>query len=246
MGAVSDACAGVRISLGVYLLGALEPGERALTEAHLADCPACREELVQLAGLPGLLGRLSLADVAEIGGRPELAGADAGGNVAAFVRPGAGSPGSPGSLARALTEIHRGRQTTRRRLVAAAAAVALVAAGVSAGVTVAATGTDGRPPGRKLTASDAATRVGANVWVADDPAGSVFTVRLWGVPPGSHCVLVAQAVDGHQETAASWEANYHGYVSVRGTSGIAVGQLARLLVVDDNGRELVVLPARTT
>ncbi|KAA2253613.1 zf-HC2 domain-containing protein [Solihabitans fulvus] len=51
------------VSLGAYLLGALEPGERAAFERHLDGCPICRDELVRLAPLPGLLGQLTLDDL---------------------------------------------------------------------------------------------------------------------------------------------------------------------------------------
>ncbi|ABG03906.1 putative transmembrane anti-sigma factor [Rubrobacter xylanophilus DSM 9941] len=37
-----------RERLGPYLLGQLEPGERAEVEEHLRECPACREELREL------------------------------------------------------------------------------------------------------------------------------------------------------------------------------------------------------
>src|SRR3984885_11154418 len=53
-----DDCAHVRYLLGVYLLGAIGPGERAQIEEHLAACPWCRGELAGLAGLPGLLRRV--------------------------------------------------------------------------------------------------------------------------------------------------------------------------------------------
>ena len=45
----------VREQLGAYVLGALEPGERAEVEAHLAECRACAAERDALAGLPALL-----------------------------------------------------------------------------------------------------------------------------------------------------------------------------------------------
>jgi len=48
-------CREIRHSLGVYVLGAIDPADRALVEEHLASCPECREELAGLAGLPALL-----------------------------------------------------------------------------------------------------------------------------------------------------------------------------------------------
>jgi hypothetical protein len=47
-----------------YVLGALSPAERREFEGHLHDCPECAESVRQLAGMPGLLGRVD-ADVLE-------------------------------------------------------------------------------------------------------------------------------------------------------------------------------------
>jgi len=52
----------------VYVLGAIDPAERALVDAHLATCQACQAELADLADLPALLAMvpaeeaLTLAD----------------------------------------------------------------------------------------------------------------------------------------------------------------------------------------
>jgi hypothetical protein len=48
-------CQEARVALGVYVLGAIDPAERALVDAHLSTCEACRAELAEFAGLPGLL-----------------------------------------------------------------------------------------------------------------------------------------------------------------------------------------------
>lgn len=56
-------CDDVRMSLGVYVLGALDSEERAEVEAHLDTCPACRAELAELSGLPAVLGRVSEQDI---------------------------------------------------------------------------------------------------------------------------------------------------------------------------------------
>jgi Putative zinc-finger len=53
------------ITLGAYLLGALDPHERFEFEAHIGDCDTCRTELVRLAPLPGMLNQISLDDFAE-------------------------------------------------------------------------------------------------------------------------------------------------------------------------------------
>jgi hypothetical protein len=53
------------MTLGVYLLGALDPGERFAFESHLSYCEVCRGELVRLAPLPGLLNQITPDDFAD-------------------------------------------------------------------------------------------------------------------------------------------------------------------------------------
>ncbi|MFY9927037.1 MAG: zf-HC2 domain-containing protein, partial [Streptosporangiaceae bacterium] len=64
-------CAGIRSQLGVYVIGAISPEDRAVVVRHLAACEPCREELAGLAALPGLLRRPSARDAAQ---PPEGAG----------------------------------------------------------------------------------------------------------------------------------------------------------------------------
>jgi anti-sigma factor RsiW len=52
-----------QLEIGAYLLGALPPRERSGFEEHLAACAACRNEVADLAGIPALLGKVSLSDV---------------------------------------------------------------------------------------------------------------------------------------------------------------------------------------
>ncbi|MFF3440841.1 zf-HC2 domain-containing protein [Streptosporangium sp. NPDC002721] len=65
-------CEEVRMSLGVYVLDALEPDERVLVEAHLAECAECRAELEELAGVTTFLGRVSEGDVAQVASPPTV------------------------------------------------------------------------------------------------------------------------------------------------------------------------------
>ena len=59
-------CTDARISLGVYVLGAIDPAERALVDAHLLTCQDCRDELAGLAGLPALLARVNPDEISRI------------------------------------------------------------------------------------------------------------------------------------------------------------------------------------
>ena len=76
-------CPEARVSLGVYVLGAIDPAERALVDAHLATCRDCRDELAGLAGLPALLARVSAEEAVALAagegrrGRPGGPGGEA-------------------------------------------------------------------------------------------------------------------------------------------------------------------------
>jgi hypothetical protein len=52
-------------SAAAYVLGALPASERSEFEAHLASCEDCRQTVAELAGIPGLLSRVSPADLAD-------------------------------------------------------------------------------------------------------------------------------------------------------------------------------------
>jgi anti-sigma factor RsiW len=62
-------CEDVRPLLGVYVMGAIAPADRAVFTRHLASCEQCREELAGLAALPGLLRRPPVQAAAEGGDR---------------------------------------------------------------------------------------------------------------------------------------------------------------------------------
>lgn len=59
---MANDCPQWRFDGAAYVLGALNRAERHRYERHIKGCPACRDELVRLAGLPGLLRRLTEAE----------------------------------------------------------------------------------------------------------------------------------------------------------------------------------------
>jgi Putative zinc-finger len=111
------------VEAGAYVLGALSPAERTDYQRHLGACAGCRDEVADLAGLPGLLGRL---DEPTASGLTAPAGAPAATSVAA----------PPALLSdvldRASGERHRARRRGRLQVagIAVAAAVAAVVAGL--------------------------------------------------------------------------------------------------------------------
>ncbi len=200
-------------SLGAYLLGALGPTERVEVEEHLRGCPQCREELAGLAGLPGLLATLDQTDLEQL---------DDG-------DPEAGSR----LLERTLLELTRRRQAVRRRnrLLTAAAAVV--------------TSPDDTASARSATgvATNATTGVHAEVGFTPQPWGTALHLMLRGVPPGTHCQLVAVLADGQRQAAGSWQASYEGTASVDAAADARPDQLTGLEVVTDRGVRLVSIPA---
>lgn len=52
-------------SAAAYVLGALPASERSTFEAHLTECTDCRRTVADLAGIPGLLSRVSPEDLAD-------------------------------------------------------------------------------------------------------------------------------------------------------------------------------------
>ena len=210
-----------KLALGAYVLGALEPAERADLEAHLTGCGFCRDELALIAGLPGLLGRLEPDHL--------LAGPASTGRSDSLV------------LDRAVAELgrNRRRQQTQARLVAVAAAVLLLLTGAATGSLLA--GPHDQAPTSVLTASSSQTGASVVFSLHAQPWGTAVTVRLRHVPVGTHCQLVATDQKGHQQTIGSWRADYDGTANITATTDLPPGQL-RSLSITSNGTELVGRP----
>jgi predicted lipoprotein with Yx(FWY)xxD motif len=51
-------CAEIQPELGVYILGAVAPADRARVVSHLSSCERCRAEVADLAMLPALLAKV--------------------------------------------------------------------------------------------------------------------------------------------------------------------------------------------
>ena len=217
-------CGQARLALGAYVLGALDPAERGAVQAHLDGCPACRDELAALAGLPGLLGHLTAADVE--GGAP--------------------TP-SPGLLGRLLAGVAAERRRTARRrrwLAAAAVTVVLAAGGTAAGLALG--GGPGTGDAVTVSATDPHTHVSAAVRLDARGWGTELHLRLSGVPAAERCRLVAVAADGHREQGAAWRTGYAGDLRLTGAVAIGSTELRRLEVVTFAGRTLVSVPVPAT
>ena len=235
------------VALGAYVLGALEREERAGLEAHLETCAVCREELDRLAPLPGLLSRLTVEEAevletAEAGPGP-LDPAEAAA-VEAPERPLEPVPAySAAPLERALFAVARERRRSRViRAAAVAAAVLLGAVALVGGPLL--DGDEGGDGPAPLTAaaSDPRTGVQASAELAPEPWGTRVELRLAGVRPGERCRLIARAVGGRSEVAATWRAGYLGTAEVPGAVAIPRERLRALEVVTADDRLLVRMP----
>jgi hypothetical protein len=189
------------MSLGVYVLGAIDPAERALADAHLVTCADCRDELAGLAGLPALLARVNPDEISRI------CADDTVRTVAVDDRPSGELIGTVLDLAEAR------RRRTRWRFVAAAAAVVAIAGGLFGGVSSATSTTKTvvvNPfpggPGTWETAQATSKISGATATVAytDELWGHTFEVLVDHIPFGTTCQLMVVHPDGTRTEAASW------------------------------------------
>jgi hypothetical protein len=229
-------CRDIRHALGVYVLGAIDPAERAMVDAHLSTCPDCREELAGLAGLPALLRRVPVAEAVQIADDPD-------GDV-----PGTEMP-SDRVLESLLARTARARQARRWRGLAAAAAVVLIA-GVGGAAGYGAVHQTGTSPGSSVsthftsavTATDPQTHVTATVRYAPKGWGTVLDTQVVGVPTGARCELVVTDSAGHTTVVGGWKTTYdEGSTWYPGASSVQLASVHSFQITSQ-GKVLVSVP----
>ena len=212
---MKDGCP--RTDLGAYLVGSLDPAERAEVEQHLATCTDCLSEMAELAPLPGVLGRIDAAEARD-----------------RLLTP------SPDLLSRALAAIDEHEQKERRRLLrwkTAAAAAAVVAVLAGALPQLITKGAEDTP--MAVMAGVTAAGMGSmhqRAW------GTAVHLELTGLPPASGYRAYATARDGRTEVAANWGASPDGRATVVGTTAIPRNELASIQIRTVDGRPLLTLP----
>ncbi|HEU5456844.1 MAG TPA: zf-HC2 domain-containing protein, partial [Nocardioides sp.] len=157
---------------GAYVLGSLAPTERLEFEAHLPGCAECSRGVRELAGLPGLLAQVDVADL-------EVPTPDAP---------------LPQTLLPALVREVRGEQR-RRSLLTAAVAAAVAAVFVSA---LAIGGAFDESTPTTSAATPTASRTVAPVGVVMQPVGVgpvKAAVALTGVAWGTKLDLTCSYAD---------------------------------------------------
>jgi predicted anti-sigma-YlaC factor YlaD len=230
MSMTGAACRQMRQLLGVYVVGAIEPAERALVDEHLAGCASCRDELAGLAGLPAMLGRVPGADVARLAG-----------DMTAL--PPVAEP-SPELLDSLLRRVSTSRRTRMWRGLVAVAAAAVIAAGAATGI-MHVTG-----PGAPPVAVDVATGANAPAHIAAvvkyfaTASGTSMRVQVAGIKLGTFCHFWVITSNG-RSSAGSWTVSSLSYGTgawYPGASSVAPGSVKAFQITAD-GRALVTIPA---
>jgi anti-sigma factor RsiW len=229
--------------LGAYVLGVLEADERAEFEAHMASCPACRQEVDELSELRDELG--------EVPPEAFLEGPPDGGDLL---------------LQRTLREIRaqegfQAEPQRRPRLIAVAGAAAVIVVTLGAGILLGrqsapdapaqalppASATTAPPstpvPGtRNIENTDAKT--GARLVATVTPAAGWVKVHLavQGVKQGEKCKLFVVSKNGDRFESGSWivsEKGEHDGTGIDGSALVAPNDVASVEVVTLDGRKLV-------
>jgi Putative zinc-finger len=195
-------CTDARPSLGVYVLGAIDPAERALVDAHLVTCRDCRDELAGLAGLPALLARVNPDEVSRIG---------ADDTVRADAHAGADDQPPDELIGTVLDLAEARRRRTRWRFMAAAAAVVAIAGGLFGGLssmtttrTVAVPVSSGGAHWETVEATNSVTGASGSVAYSEEMWGDAFAVLVDHIPSGTTCQLWVVHPDGTRTQVAAW------------------------------------------
>jgi hypothetical protein len=195
-------CTDARLALGVYVLGAIDPAERALVDAHLVTCRDCRDELAGLAGLPALLARVNPDEISRIHADDTVR---AGSHAGADDRP-------PGELIGTVLDLAEARRRrTRWRFLASAAAVVAIAGGLFGGLSsIGTTRTVPIPVSpvgtnwETVEATSSVTGASASVAYSHELWGDAFEVLVDHIPVGTTCQLWVVHPDGTRTQVASW------------------------------------------
>ncbi len=209
---------------GAYVLGALAPAERHAYEEHLRECAACTASVAELAGIPGLLGRVA----------PE--------EGFALLAEGQDDPAAgerPDALPVLLAEARRRRVRTRW-MAAAGLAVAAAVLAVLAFVLPAALAPAASPPVASVTMTQVqpspltasarivpepwGTRIELNCRYGYAADGGADSDRAWSY------VLVVTDASGRETPLSTWTAAAGSTVAPTATVAVPPSQIRSLEV----------------
>jgi predicted anti-sigma-YlaC factor YlaD len=184
-------CRNYRELLGVYVVGAIEPHERAAVDDHLGQCYECREELAGLAPLPALLRRVPTDEAERI--------------VASDHDPAGLDAEPPAELLNALLKrTVAKRRSGRVRAMFATAAAILIAVGGAAAVGKSLGTQQHHPTAAQEVSTASAGRVTATVKYGKSAWGMAMSVRVTGVARWTNCKFYVLTKDGQRDLVAAW------------------------------------------
>lgn len=243
------------MTLGVYLLGALDPVERSEFESHLSYCDICRTELVRLSPLPGLLNQISPEDFAD-----DLPPTGTEGTTVTRV-PLQSRPvldPVPVSVSQPVTEpvpLQRRparndtpeaspRKTRRywKVAVAAAAVVVLAAGGVFGWQAL--REPDAPPQATGVTWTAESGAASANARLVEHRWGTEIQSKVRGLPSGRQCYLVVYDRYGNREIAGWWGTDHDPNAEIPGSTSFQRNSITRLeYLLDDRVTIALTIPA---
>ncbi|MFC4530207.1 anti-sigma factor [Sphaerisporangium dianthi] len=266
-----SACEDVRMSLGAHMLGALDPDEAVLVEAHLATCPECRAEFEELSGITAMLAGVSEEDIEQAASPPQAV------------------------LDRLIAASARRRRAHRLLLGLAASLVALVVGGTAWFVVTEPRGESSTAAGAPVVAAqsgEAAKRgsqdsgdarmfaatpvpsgsqqpmikdapgtpnaragvpmeggtgtVHAKILMIPGSEGTTVEVSITGVPDGTSCRVSALGSDGTVSPAGSWtigQADYQGGpATFTGHTELTMDRIRGFEIRESSGKRLLSVP----
>jgi hypothetical protein len=206
-----------------YVLGALDPVERADFEAHLATCLGCQQAVADLAELPSL-----------------LEGFDEGVFTDDDVE------GAPDTLLPGLLRAAR-RERTRQRWITAGLGTAAAACLTAVLVTTLPSGgtTTAAPPPRPLTAL-VTSPVVATAALRSTAWGTEIDLSCWyqagaAVSPGYRYQLVAYDDDGDSYVVGSWRLDPGTRVEFTGGVALDRNEIKSLKITMPDGTPILAL-----
>jgi hypothetical protein len=238
-------CSEARISLGVYVLGAIDPAERSLVDAHLATCRECRDELAGLAGLPALLARVSMEEA--------IALADPDGPFPAAVSE---APEPPQELLATVIDLTAARRRRRRWLEAGlgVAAALIIAVGAFAGLRIGSSPAQpgnsaqgqsalyvGPPVGPMTTVTGKSANMTATISYSQMGWGTQLDTKVSGIPMGTNCQLWAIDSSGHRLLVGNWVTdNNEGAVWYPGSTALSSKDISAFQITVGHGQTIEV------
>jgi predicted anti-sigma-YlaC factor YlaD len=232
-------CQEVRLSLGVYVLGAIDPAERAQVDSHLASCRDCRDELAGLAGLPALLARVGVEEaiaLAESDGPPPAEDEE--------------QP-PPRELVGTVLDLTAARRRRRRwaEVGLSLAAALIIAAGVFGGLRfhsgAAPAGTSaiavGPANGPWETKTGQTAGMTATVKYRPMGWGTQLAAKVTGIPVGTTCQIWVVGPGGKRLLIGSWVTdNNEGHVWYPLSAAVSAANVQQFVITVSKARSIIV------